>query len=58
VLEAEGMAGAQPGMQEAAPFAAGALGGGLPGGGGAVPFVGGRPPGTPTALPTGPRMTP
>jgi len=58
VLEAEGMAGAQPGMQEAAPFAAGALGPGMPGGEGAVPYVGGRPPGSAPALPTGPRMTP
>lgn len=53
-----GMPGAVPGTQEAAPFAAGGIGGGLPGGGGAVPFVGGRPAGTPTAVPTGPMMTP
>jgi len=51
-----GMPGAQPGLQEAAPFQAGALGGGMPGGAGAVPFIGGRPPGMPTATPTGPQM--
>jgi hypothetical protein len=58
--QAGGTPGAQPGMQEAAPFAAGALGGGLPGGGGAVPFVGGRPStaGMAPALPTGPQMGP
>lgn len=53
-----GMPGAQPGMQEAAPFAPGAIGGGFPGGEGAVPFIGGRPSGTPTAVPTGPMMAP
>lgn len=51
-----GMPGAQPGLQEAAPFAAGALGGGMPGGAGAVPFVGGRPPGSTTILPGGPQL--
>ena len=58
VLEAQGMPGAQPGLQEAAPFAAGALGPGMPGGEGAVPYVGGRPPGMATAVPGGPRMMP
>jgi len=54
-----GFPGAQPGLQEAAPFAAGAIGGGLAGGEGAVPFVGGRPAGGPMgAVPGGPRMTP
>lgn len=52
-----GMPGAQPGLQEAGPFQAGALGGGMPGGGGAVPGIGGRPSGMGTATPTGPRMT-
>ena len=48
VLEAPGapgMPGAQPGAQEAGAFEAGALGGG-------------RPPGMPQALPTGPRLSP
>ena len=55
-----GMPGAVPGMQEAAPFAPGAIGGGLPGGEGAVPYVGGRPSsaGMATAVPGGPRMAP
>jgi len=53
-----GQPGAQPGLQEAGAFEAGALGGGVPGGEGAVPFVGGRPSGMPTAVPTGPRMGP
>ena len=50
--EAGGMPG-MPGAQEAGAFEAGALGGPMPTGG-----VGGRPPGTPQALPTGPRLAP
>ena len=57
--EMGGFPGAQPGVQEAAPFAAGAIGpAGMPGGEGAIPYVGGRPAGGPMgAMPGGPRMT-
>jgi len=51
-----GMPGLQPGLQEASAFAPGALGAAPPGGAGAVPFIGGRPSGSMTALPTGPNL--
>ena len=53
---APGMPGLQPGLQEASAFAPGALGAAPPGGAGQIPYVGGRPAGAGTALPTGPNL--
>ncbi|TET13301.1 MAG: hypothetical protein E3J81_08995 [Dehalococcoidia bacterium] len=54
-----GMPQGPPELQQGLP---GAFGAGMPpgplGGGGAVPFAGGRPPGMPTPVPGGPRMIP